>query len=56
MFTQPIMYKKIADQPTVLNKYASQLVMENVITQDEFEVRARGSYSRLLCALTMNSC
>jgi len=38
MFTQPIMYKKIRNQPTVLSKYASQLIAENVITDGEFEV------------------
>jgi len=38
MFTQPIMYKRIRNQPIVLNKYADQLVKENVITQQEFKV------------------
>ena len=49
MFTQPIMYKKIADQPTVLNKYASQLITDNVITQAEFEVRARQLLTSTVC-------
>jgi len=38
MFTQPIMYKKIRTQQIVMNKYADQLVNENVVTQHEFEV------------------
>jgi len=40
MFTQPIMYKKIRDQPIVLKKYADQLINENVITEHEFQVDA----------------
>jgi len=38
MFTQPIMYKKIRDQPIVLKKYADQLINEHVITEHEFQV------------------
>lgn len=36
-FTQPLMYKKIAEQKTALTKYAAQLIAEKVLTQDEFE-------------------
>jgi len=38
MFTQPIMYKKIHNQPIILNKYADQLINDNVVTRHEFEV------------------
>ena len=39
MFTQPLMYKKIKQQPPVLHKYAEKLINEGVVTQQEFEVR-----------------
>lgn len=38
MFTQPLMYKKIAKQPTVLASYVEKLIKEGVVTQQEFEV------------------
>lgn len=34
-FTQPIMYKQIKDQSTTCEKYAAQLIAENVITAEE---------------------
>lgn len=34
-FTQPLMYKKIKDQPTTRELYAARLVSENVATPDE---------------------
>ncbi|KAK3733539.1 hypothetical protein RRG08_063852 [Elysia crispata] len=37
MFTQPLMYKKIAKQPTVLAKYAEYLINNGVVTQQEYE-------------------
>ncbi|KAH9498408.1 hypothetical protein Btru_008193 [Bulinus truncatus] len=37
MFTQPLMYKKIAKQPTVLAKYAEQLINNSVLSQQEYE-------------------
>ncbi|XP_059156850.1 2-oxoglutarate dehydrogenase complex component E1-like isoform X2 [Physella acuta] len=37
MFTQPLMYKKIAKQPTVLAKYAEHLINNNIVTQEEYE-------------------
>ena len=36
-FTQPLMYKKIADQVPTRKKYANQLVEERVITEEEGE-------------------
>ena len=38
MFTQPLMYKKIKVQPTVLQKYADNLISNGVVTQAEYEV------------------
>jgi 2-oxoglutarate dehydrogenase E1 component len=38
MFTQPLMYKKIAKEPSVLTKYAEHLIQNNVVTQQEYEV------------------
>ena len=38
MFTQPLMYKKIAKQPTVLASYVEKLIKEGVVTQQEYEV------------------
>ncbi|CAG5119058.1 unnamed protein product, partial [Candidula unifasciata] len=37
MFTQPLMYKKIAKQPTVLAKYAETLINNGTLTQQEYE-------------------
>ncbi|KAK7112604.1 2-oxoglutarate dehydrogenase complex component E1-like isoform X1 [Littorina saxatilis] len=37
MFTQPLMYKKIAKEPSVLTKYAESLINTNTVTQQEFE-------------------
>ncbi|KAK6187666.1 hypothetical protein SNE40_005643 [Patella caerulea] len=37
MFTQPLMYKKITKQPTVIAKYAEKLINEGVVTQQEYE-------------------
>jgi len=39
MFTQPLMYKQIGKQPTVLRQYAEKLISEGVVTQEEYEVR-----------------
>lgn len=38
MFTQPLMYKKISKQPTVLSQYAEKLIKEGTVTQQEYEV------------------
>eukprot|EP00058_Branchiostoma_floridae_P000502 XP_002585990.1 hypothetical protein BRAFLDRAFT_110244 [Branchiostoma floridae] len=38
MFTQPLMYKQIGKQPTVLRQYAEKLISEGVVTQEEYEV------------------
>ena len=39
MFTQPLMYKKIAKTPTVLAQYAEKLIKSGIVTQQEYEVR-----------------
>ncbi|XP_076462504.1 2-oxoglutarate dehydrogenase complex component E1-like isoform X1 [Babylonia areolata] len=37
MFTQPLMYKKVAKEPSVLTKYAESLMRSNAVTQQEYE-------------------
>src|SRR5438128_6598295 len=37
MFTQPVMYKKIASHPTTLEIYSRRLIAEGVITEGEVE-------------------
>jgi 2-oxoglutarate dehydrogenase E1 component len=37
MFTQPVMYKKIATHPTTLEIYARRLIAEGVMTEGEIE-------------------
>ena len=40
--TQPLMYKKIAEHPTILHLYAFQLIAQNKISQEEADdIRAR---------------
>lgn len=38
MFTQPLMYKKIKKQKSVLQKFAEKLITEGVVTTQEYEV------------------
>lgn len=38
MFTQPLMYKRIHQQPKVLKLYSSKLIEEGTVTQEEYEV------------------
>ncbi|KAA8499716.1 2-oxoglutarate dehydrogenase, mitochondrial [Porphyridium purpureum] len=37
MFTQPLMYKRIKEHPTVLNVYAKQLISEGAVTEAEYK-------------------
>ena len=37
MFTQPLMYKKIAAHPTTREIYAQKLVREGVMSQEEVD-------------------
>ena len=40
--TQPLMYKKIAEHPTILHLYSFQLIAQNKIFQEEADdIRAR---------------
>lgn len=38
MFTQPLMYKKIADQTPVVKRYGEDLINEGIVTKEEYEV------------------
>lgn len=38
MFTQPLMYKQIKKQRSVLQKFAEKLIAEGVVTMQEYEV------------------
>lgn len=40
-FTQPLMYKAIAETPSVLKKYTKSLVRDGVLTQKDAETRVR---------------
>ena len=46
-FTQPLMYKRIAGQPTVVTLYGKRLVDEGVLTQDEFDAM-KAAYRKTL--------
>jgi 2-oxoglutarate dehydrogenase E1 component len=46
-FTQPIMYKKIAEQETARDKYAKQLIAEKVITAEDAKVIHDEFYAEL---------
>ena len=35
MFTQPLMYKKIKEMPTVFTKYSEKLVSDGILTEEE---------------------
>ncbi|XP_046859710.1 2-oxoglutarate dehydrogenase-like, mitochondrial [Xenia sp. Carnegie-2017] len=37
MFTQPLMYKKIADQTPVVKRYGEDLINEGIVTKEEYE-------------------
>ncbi|VDK70922.1 unnamed protein product [Dibothriocephalus latus] len=46
MFTQPLMYKRIRKQPTVLEKYAKKLIAEGVVTEEELKAE-EAKYSKV---------
>jgi 2-oxoglutarate dehydrogenase E1 component len=46
-FTQPLMYKRIAELPTVVTQYGKRLMDEGVLTQDEFDAM-KADYRRTL--------
>ncbi|VDP42545.1 unnamed protein product [Schistosoma curassoni] len=37
MFTQPLMYKRIREQPTVLEQYSKKLIDSGIVTEQEFK-------------------
>ncbi|THD22927.1 2-oxoglutarate dehydrogenase mitochondrial [Fasciola hepatica] len=41
MFTQPLMYKRIRQQPTALEQYAKKLITEGVVTEAEYEAEIK---------------
>ncbi len=46
-FTQPLMYKKIRNQPTTLNVYGNRLIQEGTINSDEFN-KMKNDFKNLL--------
>ena len=46
-YTQPLMYQKIKQQPTVLTQYSQRLVREKMLTQAEIEERKKAFLARL---------
>ena len=48
-FTQPLMYKRIGQHPTVVAIYGQRLIDEGVITAEEFEQMKAGYRTRLGC-------
>ena len=46
-FTQPLMYKKIKEHPSTLQKFADRLIGEKVLTKEEFEDEKNAYQKRL---------
>ncbi len=46
-YTQPLMYQKIKQQPTVLTQYSQRLVREKVLAQPSYEERKKAYIARL---------
>jgi 2-oxoglutarate dehydrogenase E1 component len=46
-FTQPAMYRKVADHPSVRQTYLAAIAAEGVMTQEEIERNARDCFERL---------
>ena len=46
-FTQPLMYKKIKEHPSTLQKFADRLISEKVLTKEEFEEEKNAYQKRL---------
>jgi len=51
VYTQPLMYKKIKEHPSVKEIYANKLLAENIITAKEYEKLDKDIYERLEKAL-----
>ncbi|MGI9462186.1 MAG: 2-oxoglutarate dehydrogenase E1 component [Alphaproteobacteria bacterium] len=52
-FTQPLMYKKIADHPRLADTYGKKLLEENILTSQELESIAKIFYDQLEDALRL---
>ena len=48
MYTQPVMYTKISQHPTVRRIWADELQREGIVTADEVEAIWKAAYDRLL--------
>jgi multifunctional 2-oxoglutarate metabolism enzyme len=46
-YTQPVMYRKIKNTPTVANQYSERLVREKVVGPDQLETMRKGERARL---------
>ena len=46
-FTQPLMYKKIKEHPSTLQKFADRLISEKILTKKEFEDEKNAYQKRL---------
>jgi 2-oxoglutarate decarboxylase len=46
-YTQPLMYLKIREHPTVRELFAAQLIAEGLIRPDEVDVMAKAAYGRV---------
>ncbi|VEL40783.1 unnamed protein product [Protopolystoma xenopodis] len=46
MFTQPLMYKRIRQQKSVLDTYSQKLIVEGVITEQEF-INEKEKYDKI---------
>ncbi len=49
-YTQPVMYRKIKQQPSVVTQYAEKLLREKVITPEEIEEIRKAYHSKLTAA------
>src|SRR5262249_15861602 len=45
-FTQPLMYRRIAEQPSVRKRYLDQLIDEGVVAAEEVEAWSRTAFAR----------
>src|SRR6266513_630882 len=46
-YTQPVMYERIKQTPSVREKYAAQLVQEGIVAQAQIDAEADAAYQRL---------
>ena len=53
-YTQPLMYQKIKQQPTVLTQYAQRLIREKVLTQADVDERKKALSGEAFGRLTIS--